>query len=243
MKRANKSKKLPLGDYVIVAVLTAIVVVTTWCITSSTNFMIFGDIITRVETDQKVVALTFDDGPLPSRTDETLATLQEKNTKATFFVIGKVAKAYPQALRNIIAAGHEVGNHSYDHSALTFLAPAMVAAQIERTDDVIRESGYSGYIPFRAPYHLKFVVLPYYLASHNRPAISRDVIPDEGDGVTKEQITNEVVSKVKPGSIVLMHPMYDHTSSTRQALGMIIDQLHAKGYKFVTISELLAYRK
>ena len=201
--------------------------------------MFMGTILTRIETDEKIVALTFDDGPLPVHTDEVLRLLAENDIRATFFVIGKDAERHTNELQSIVDAGHAVGNHSYTHSAMVFMPPNQVANEIEATDAVIRAAGYLGVIPFRAPYNLKFVALPFYLARHNRPDISRDVLVQEGTERTANAIAAEVVEKEQPGSIVLLHPMYDHTASSRAAIPLIVQELKNQGYQFVKIPELL----
>src|SRR5215217_1924543 len=84
-------------------------------ISKSRTFQFFGKIYPRVETSQKVVALTFDDGPGAERTDEILKILADENVKATFFVIGADIEKNPGQLEKIIAAGHEIGNHTFNH--------------------------------------------------------------------------------------------------------------------------------
>lgn len=209
----------------------------------SSSFMLFGTIVTKVDTEEKVVALTFDDGPLPKNTEETLNALAREKVRATFFIIGKDAKRNPAQLRKIVSAGHEIGNHSYSHKNMAFMSTSEIASEVESNDTLIRSAGYKGYIPFRVPYNIKFVTLPYYLMTNNRPDISRNVITKEGTNRPSGSIVDDIVKQVSPGSIILLHPMYDHTKTTRQAIGPIVKQLKAKGYKFVTVSELLKYRK
>ncbi len=235
-----RARHLPAIDYWFIAAVTLAFFMVTWQIISSPNFVLAGDIVTHVDTGKKIIALTFDDGPLPGTTEATLNILAKEHAKATFFVIGKEAQRHPAQLQKIIAAGHEVGNHSYSHRMMAFLPPSDVAREVENTDALLRRAGYSGEIPFRAPYHLKFVFLPYYLAAHERPLISRDVIPLEGKEYSAQSIASEVLASARPGSIVLMHTMYKHTASSRQALPRIIDALKQDGYEFVTVSELLA---
>lgn len=212
-----------------------------WLMASSPSFMLFGRIVTHVETNEKVVALTFDDGPLPTHTEQTLATLQKLDVKATFFTIGVESKRHPDELKKIIAAGQEVGNHSYSHQVMALMPYDQVAREIESNDTLIRKAGYTGQIPFRVPYNIKYITLPYYLMRHDRPDISHDVSTNEGYGYTAKQIASGVVNKVKPGSIILLHPMYDHTATSRAAIPQIVNDLRAEGYRFVTVSQLLTY--
>lgn len=226
----------------VLAVVAAIVVVL-WYVVSSPSFMLFGNIVTHVDTDKKVVALTLDDGPLPVHTEETLDILQKLDVKATFFTIGVESERYPEGLKKLVASGQEIGNHGYSHRPMVFITPFGVASEVEKNDTLIRNVGYTGTIPFRAPYNIKFLTLPYYLAQHDRPDISRDVITNEGYDYSAETIAAHIVSQVKPGSIILLHAMYDHTATSRAAIPFIVNELRSKGYKFVTVSQLLGYEK
>lgn len=217
----------------------AVLILLTWAVMSSPRFVLFGQIITRFDTERKVVALTFDDGPLGPNTTETLRLLDDVQAKATFFVVGKEAQIHTDNMEAIVAAGHAVGNHGYSHNALVFMAPSQLAREIELTDEVIKTAGYDGVIPFRPPYNYKLALLPLYLARHNRPDISRDVLVPEGSERTAEQIAADVVARVRPGSIILLHPHYDHTASTRAAIPLIVSQLRVKGYSFMTVPEML----
>lgn len=242
-KTASNLKKTVLVRVLFCLTVVIALLVMAYYMVSSPSFMIMGTIVTRVQTDEKVVALTFDDGPLPHTTERTLAILRDKKVKATFFIIGKEAQRHHKQLNKIIKDGHTVGNHSYSHSALVFKTFSEVENEITLTDKIIRNAGYDGEIPFRAPYNLKLFSLPAYLSKSKRLDVSRDVLPTEGRSQSWENITKEVVKKVRPGSVILLHPMYKHTASSRQAIGPIIDELHLEGYRFVTIPELVKLGK
>jgi peptidoglycan/xylan/chitin deacetylase (PgdA/CDA1 family) len=213
-------------------------------ISKSNTFQFFGEIIPRVNTDQKVVALTLDDAPSPF-SDEVLGILAEKNVKATFYVIGKNLEEYPQEGKNIVNSGHELGNHSYSHQRFLLKSLSFVDTEIQRTNQSIREAGYQGEITFRPPYGKKLFILPWYLDRHNIKTITWDVQPDSytsnlEEGEEKVQfLVNHTLQNTQPGSIILLHPFCNTCASDRQALGQIIDGLQEKGYRFVTISELL----
>lgn len=232
--------KLSRRWYLLITVLLiALALLLSWMLISSPRVVLFGQIVSRFETERKVVVLTFDDGPLGANTTETLQLLDSVQAKATFFIVGKEALARSDNMKAIIAAGHAVGNHGYSHNALVFMAPSQLAREIELTDEVIKTAGYDGVIPFRPPYNYKLALLPLYLARHNRPDISRDVLVPEGSERTAEQIAADVVARVRPGSIILLHPHYDHTASTRAAIPLIVSQLRVKGYSFMTVPEML----
>lgn len=226
-----------------IASLVAAIFAVLWYVVSSPSFMVFGNIVTHVDTDKKVVALTLDDGPLPVHTEEILDILQKLDVKATFFTIGVESERYPDGLKELVTAGQEIGNHGYSHRPMVFITPFGVASEVEKNDTLIRNAGYTGTIPFRAPYNIKFLTLPYYLAQHNRPDISRDVITNEGYDYSAEAIAADIIRQVQPGSIILLHAMYDHTASSRAAIPLIVNELRDKGYQFVTASQLLTYQK
>ncbi len=214
-----------------------------WHIARSRTYQIFGEIVPRVETSRKLVALTFDDGPTPYA-NEVLDVLRAKNVKATFFLIGGEIENDPADARRIAGEGHEVGNHSFSHERMVLKSPAFVRREIESTDRLIRQSGYRGAIHFRAPYCKKLVGLPWYLARHHRKNITWDVDPESNARIDHhtDRIIADVLARTRPGSIILLHPMYKGREATRAAVAPIIDGLRARGYRFVTVDELLARR-
>jgi peptidoglycan/xylan/chitin deacetylase (PgdA/CDA1 family) len=208
-------------------------------VSRSRTFQFFGEIVPRVETNEKVVALTFDDGPT-EYTQDVLKILQEKNVKATFFVIGSELEKKPQIGEAIASAGHELGNHSYSHERMWFKSPSYILNEIESTNKLIQEAGYQGDIHFRPPYGKKLIGLPWYLKQHNIKTVTWDVEPDTY-GSNADFLIDYTVENTKPGSIILLHPFCESCSSQKEAISKIVDGLQTKGYRFVTVSELLAY--
>ena len=221
------------------ALLTLIVVgYIFFLLSNSRTFQFFGGLINRVNTDKKVVALTFDDAP-SSQTEEVLSILKEKEVKATFYEIGKAIEQYPTEAKSISDAGMEVGNHSYSHSRFLLKSQSFIDSEIQKTNQLIRDSGYQGEITFRPPYGKKLFGLPWYLHNHNIKTIMWDVEPDTYVSGNVDLIVNYTLENAKPGSIILLHPFCDSCASDREAIGKIIDGLEKKGYKFVTVSELI----
>lgn len=220
-------------------VLLAFVV---WRVSRLPGWQLFGELVDRVDTPERVVALTFDDGPLPGGTSRVLEQLDALDVKATFFLVGKNIEQFPDAARAIIRAGHQLGNHSYLHHRLVFVTPATVRREIERTDAAIRALGYAAPLPFRAPFGKKLVVLPWVLAQDDRLHVTWDVAPDGDLTATADDIVDQVMEQVRPGSIVLLHVMPDSRAASRQAVGPIVAGLRARGYRFVTVAELLGLR-
>jgi peptidoglycan-N-acetylglucosamine deacetylase len=203
---------------------------------------LFGEAIWHIKTDEKVVALTFDDGTHPLYTDQILDVLKEHGVPATFFVIGEHVQEYPVPLKRVIAEHHEIGNHSWSHQSLIFKTPAYIYDEILRTDALIRELGYKGEIYFRAPYGRKLFLLPWILSSLNRKHILFDIQPHGWSNPGVDVIVEHVLSRVKNGSIILLHDGGGNRQQTVIATKRIIEHLKKQGYRFLTISELLLLR-
>lgn len=222
-----------------VCLATAVVITVVY----SHTFQVAGTFVSRVRTNDKVVALTFDDGPTDEAVASILTDLQRYQVPATFYVIGKEIQRNPAALRRLVTSGQEIGNHSYSHLSLAFVGEPRVDYELGATEGLIRDSGYAGPLTFRAPYGHKLTSLPTYLRHHGIVSISRDVAPDENlpDIASAETIATRALSQTRPGSIILLHAMYPINFKSRQAIPLIIVGLQAKGYRFVTISELLRH--
>ncbi|MFA5074531.1 MAG: polysaccharide deacetylase family protein [Candidatus Babeliales bacterium] len=207
---------------------------------------IMGKAIQKVHTKEKVVALTFDDGPNPPYTNELLEVLKKHEVKATFFVLGKYIKNYPDAVKQIYQAGHELGNHTWSHNYMIFKSCKTIRKEIDSTDKAIRDLGYTGIIYFRAPHGAKLISLPMVLSKQNRAHILFNVIAWDWTQPGVKKIVNNVMKSVKPGSIILLHDgdgAKDKAdrSQTVKATDIIIQKLKQQNYKIVTISELLKF--
>jgi peptidoglycan-N-acetylglucosamine deacetylase len=201
----------------------------------------FGHIVTRVETGERLVALTFDDGPAAEPMDEVLAVLSARGVRSTFFVNGSALEGRPDLGRRLVAAGHELANHTYSHERMVLRSPAFIRAEVERTDALIRGAGQDGPILFRPPFGWKLLGLPWYLARTGRTTVTWDIDADEPPaGHDAERIVAGCLARVRPGSIVLMHPWFAGREPTRRALPVLIERLQTDGYRLVTVRELLA---
>jgi len=230
---------------IITVVLLLVVVFGLWKIANSRTFQFFGEIVPRVETSKKIVALTFDDGPTPKFTDEILQILKDEDIKATFFLIGGALEKHADEGKKIVLAGHEIGNHTYSHVRMILLTPSFVREEIEKTDELIRSIGYEQPTHFRPPYGKKLFALPYYLSQHNRKSITWDVEPETFPEVAKstEEITKYVLGHTQNGSIILLHVMYDPQKKSMNSVKPVIEGLKQKGFRFVTVSELINSQK
>ncbi len=210
-------------------------------ISNSRTFQFFGEVVSRVETDKKVIAITFDDGPTPGFTDEVLEILRRENVKASFFLIGSEIEKHLDEAKKINAAGHEIGNHSFSHTRMIMVSPSFVQSEIKKTDDLIRAAGYNEPTHFRPPYGKKLFALPWYLSSHHRKTITWDVEPESYPNIAKDTraIVEHVLAKARNGSIVLLHVMNDRERKSMRAVEPIVKGLKERGFQFVTVSELL----
>jgi peptidoglycan/xylan/chitin deacetylase (PgdA/CDA1 family) len=236
-------KKTP---FIVITLVTLLLVGAgaTWKYSKSTTCQLFGEIVDRVETDELVVALTFDDGPTSGYTQRVLEILDLEQVRATFFLNGRSMSDNPAETRLIVDAGHEIGNHSFSHKRMIFKSYGFVADELERTDQLIREAGYRGPIHFRPPYGKKLFNLPRYLDNNDTVSITWDVAAESygEDSTDAAGLVQRVLQQVRPGSIVLLHVMFDSRESSMQALPDIIGGLKDRDYRFLTVSELLDYR-
>ncbi|RNA69415.1 polysaccharide deacetylase family protein [Alteribacter keqinensis] len=189
------------------------------------------------------VALTFDDGPDPDFSPLVLDVLKEYNVPATFFLMGVRSGVYPDLVRRMAEEGHEIGNHTYWHPDLVEEGDVdILVDEVNRTEDVLEDIlGFRTSL-FRAPYGFLYRELVEELVDLNYSVIAWDVDSLDWQMITEEEIAENVLSQVEPGSIILMHdgggPGADRTE-TVDSLRIIIPELLAQGYEFVTVSELL----
>jgi len=210
-------------------------------IIKSRTFQFFGEIYPRIETQQKVVALTFDDGPTRKHTDEILSILREENVKATFYLTGSAIEENQGETEKLIAEGHEIGNHTYRHKQMILVTPGVIKNEIETTDELIKKAGYKGEITFRPPFGKKLFALPFYLSEHNRKTITWDVEP-ETFVERSEDIIKYTLENTKNGSIILLHVAFDRRAESMKSVRPIIKGLREKRFEFKTVSELLSIK-
>ena len=207
----------------------------------------FGKNIVRLNTDQRIVALTYDDGPNPPYTDQLLDVLAKHNVKATFFMIGNRIERHPETVRRVIAEGHQVGNHTYSHPLLGFLPPTYVQQEIEQTDVLFRQLGITEKTVFRAPLLTRFLPVAWVLAKSDRTHISCNVWSWDWTTQNPDKITNTVLKKTLSstgaGAIIVLHDgkaenKNANRSGTVKATDRIITALKQGGYRFVRLSDV-----
>jgi peptidoglycan/xylan/chitin deacetylase (PgdA/CDA1 family) len=184
------------------------------------------------------IAITFDDGPNAELTPKLLDMLKERGIKATFFVVGKNVEEYPGIVARMATEGHEVANHSWSHPALTKLGVESFRKQIENTNEAIAKATGKRPVLMRPPYGATSVSLNKRLNEQfGLKVILWSVDPLDWKYRNSNRVYNAIIQNTRPGSIILAHDIH---ATTVAAMPATLDALLAKGYKFATVSELIA---
>lgn len=195
--------------------------------------------ISKIKTQEKVVALTFDDGP-SEFTPRVLDLLKEFNAKGTFFCLGKQVEKYPQILKQIAEEGHSLGNHSFTHTRVGFQGKVSMMDEIQKTDDAIEKISGQRTQFFRPPFGVTnpSIMRAVRLTGHAVVGWSIRSI----DTAIKDElkILNRIKKRLEPGSIILLHDTSERSVST---LEQLLLYLREKGYKCLSIEEILKLEK
>jgi peptidoglycan/xylan/chitin deacetylase (PgdA/CDA1 family) len=179
------------------------------------------------------VALTFDDGPRPA-TDALRQTLDRYGVRSTFFVVGHMARRYPELVRALAAEGHEIASHTWSHRDIRRLPQQELKMELDMTRTLIKTlTGHDQYL-FRAPGGQEAFLQRRFVYPANYTLVGWDVHSLDQEGLSAEAISRRMAA-VEDGDIVLMH---NGMKTTMEALDKIIPALRARGFEFVTVSEL-----
>lgn len=202
-------------------------------------------IIKRGRSDEKLIALTFDDGPDEDFTPQILDTLKKYNVKATFFVMGQKVQWNPDIVKREYEEGHEIGNHTFTHINVSKRTYSEIDNEISKTQQIIKDTIGKEPIIFRPPYRA---------ISKNMCSIAKDknlnvilwsnLDPRDWSNPGTYYISDTIINNVQNGSIILLHDynnLRNSKSQTIQSLDIFIPRLQEKGYKFVTVSELIEH--
>ncbi|MEU3830763.1 polysaccharide deacetylase family protein [Streptomyces sp. NPDC029080] len=190
--------------------------------------------------DTPQIALTFDDGPDPVHTRQILRTLDRYGVRATFFCVGHHVAALPDEVRRIVAAGHEIGNHSWSHPFLPDLTPEELREQLDRTGDAVARVTGEAPVWFRPPYGALTPGVLATLEGHPTTMTLWDVDSRDWARPGPERIAATVLEAAGPGSVVLLHEGAGDRGQTVRALPSIIEGLLERGLEPVTVGELSA---
>jgi len=232
--------------FILGLLLLVVLAAAAFCVFFDEAVIIRKNTIYRVNSSEKLVALTFDDGPSNVWTPQILDELDKAGVKATFFMLGNQVEKYPEIARRVAQEGHEIGNHTYDHHVLLYYTPQELKDEINRAERVIKNVTGVTPVYFRPP--------KAWFTSREKAIIDRMGYKivlwslNSKDWVTfhDKQINSYIVRHIRPGDIILFHDSGGaftteggDRSQTVKTIPRLVKKLKEKGYKFVTISELL----
>ena len=193
-----------------------------------------------VHVDGPYIALTFDDGPSAKLTPKLLDLLAAHHIKATFFLIGENAAQNPDIVAREAKEGHEVGNHSWSHPNFGKMSDDGIRTQLRKTDDAIRSAVGTSPTLLRPPYGSITARQKRWINQEfGYKIVLWDVDPLDWRRPGPAVVCNRIVKNTRAGSIVLAHDIHP---GTIEAMPCVLKELEAKGFKFVTVSELIAMR-
>ena len=203
---------------------------------AQSTYELNGDLLVHGNPTLKEVALTFDDGPYGETTEEILGILADEGVQATFFVVGRHVEQRPELVRKIMASGHEVGNHTYSHPRLTEITSEQAREELVKCEQAVFDAT-GAHMNLMRPPGMKFddgllrlnQELGYTTIHWN--AVAGDYVP-----VEPETIVKRILWQAQPGSVILLHD----TAATAAALRLLVRRLKQDGYRFVTVTQMLA---
>ena len=190
-----------------------------------------------VKISEPLIAMTFDDGPHPSHTPRLLDILAQRNVKATFFVVGSRVQSHPHIIARMVREGHEVANHTWNHPDLTKISDAMTRSELQRTAHAIHSA--CGLYPrtYRPPYgaiterHRRWIH-----GEFGYPTVTWNVDPKDWQRPGPSVVASRLVAGARNGAILLAHDIHGGTVS---AIPSALDQLLSRGFRFVTVTQLI----
>ncbi len=191
----------------------------------------------KLANEEKVIALTFDDGPWPGTTNDVLYILDQYKIKATFFVVGRNVQNYPEITKKIVRHGHALGNHTWSHY-YHYHNPSAASREIDNTTARVYKTTGVKMSLFRPPGGVLNNGLVAY-ASKQKQSVVMWSADSQDYRVSANALRNNVLKYADPGGIVLLHDGGGNRSRTVRALPGIIDELKNRGYRFVTVPELM----
>ncbi|HSX44633.1 MAG TPA: polysaccharide deacetylase family protein [Candidatus Saccharimonadales bacterium] len=208
---------------------------------------VFGSFPYQVKTKQKVVALTFDDGPNEPYTSALLDILDRQKVKATFFMVGKCVERYPEIVKRVAQTGHTIGNHGWSHQFGRYFIEPSYRHQIDKTQVLINKT--IGQTPalFRPPWLWRQPMLMTTVKQKGLQIVSGRFGHElEVFQPSAKIMAKRTLKKVRPGAIIIFHDGFDARGGNRhqtvEAVRLIIEELKRQGYQFVTVDQLLVIK-
>jgi peptidoglycan/xylan/chitin deacetylase (PgdA/CDA1 family) len=235
---------------IFVVIIFVILLVAAFCVFFDEAVIVRKDTLYRAQTQDKVVALTFDDGPSEEWTPKILDVLNKYRVKATFFMIGEHVLQYPEIAKRVAQEGHEIGNHTFDHHVLVYYKPQELVDEIKKAERVIQEATGRKTELLRPP---KAWVTPSEKIIINKlgyKIILWSLNSKDWVNFDDKYIVRYLMHNIKPGDIILFHDSGGvftaeggNRSETIKAVGRLIEKLRDKGYRLATVSELLSLER
>ena len=235
-------------------VLTAAIAFTAYEVLEAPSTQVFGRTLVHGPTNQPLIALTFDDGPNPPYTTAILRVLEEEHVHATFFDVGRAVAAYPKVVRREIADGNAVGNHSWDHAHLNVLTVGALRRSLDRTDAAIFQATGVHSTLMRPPFGARdWTVVRVAHALGYRVVMWSVPLARDWEYPSASTIAARELPYVRDGSILVLHDGNEGRLCARGAMPartcdrsadiaatrLIVEALKARGYRFVTVPQLV----
>jgi peptidoglycan/xylan/chitin deacetylase (PgdA/CDA1 family) len=225
-------------------VAVAALIAIAWYVTESPRNQLWGPTITSEPLHEKVVALTFDDGPNPPYTNEIVEYLHSQGVDATFFVVGIAVAAHPDVVQLEKRDGDVLGNHTWDHAHLVLLSRAHIARELTMTQDAIRRAAGVTTKLFRPPFGARdFSVISVAHQLGYQVIMWSVPLPADWQRPPPQVIADRVLKYVKDGSIIVLHDgnrgLPANRSNTVEATKLIVTALRSQGFRFVTVPVLM----
>ncbi|MDO9254528.1 MAG: polysaccharide deacetylase family protein [Bacteroidales bacterium] len=220
------------------AVLTTLVLLFSWLAFNifSIKHSLFLKSICRIRTKEKIVFLSFDDGPSVQFTPVILDILNRNNVKALFFCIGQHAEVYPDLVRRISSEGHRIGNHTFSHNWRNAFKPSgIIEAEISKTNDILFDITGSKPDLFRPPFGITNPSIAKALKNSGLHSVGWDIRSFDTISKDPQKLIRRISDKLRPGSIILLH---DNREITSRILNELIQTIQNKGYKIVSLADV-----
>lgn len=223
---------------IVIVIISVLVVIGIYLVYASYRIDsgIYVKALCRKKTDDKIVALTFDDGPDPTNTPPVLDVLRRYSVQATFFCIGKRAEEQPDIIRRIQQEGHLAGNHSYVHTpSFPFFSTARMTADLQQSQQVLERITGTKIILFRPPYGVTNPMVRKVVCKLGYTVIGWSIRSFDTRKEEENRIFNRIVKQIKPGAVILLH---DRLPGSAALVMRLLDYLKRQGYKVVRIDKL-----
>ncbi len=199
-------------------------------------------LVKQVAIEEKVVALTFDDGPDPDNTPALLEVLARHQARATFFIIGSRAEKQSEIVKKAAVDGHEIGNHSYSHADFNHKSDQLILDEIRGCNTILQKITGHKPVLFRPPGGYLSYTLVDLVKKENMIITGwswQQDSKDWRDGTPADKIADHIIKNIRPGQIIILHDGDQNGLETVKAVDQVIEVLQKQGYQFITVSELL----